>query len=163
MTGDDTANSCSTSATKDDASTHGMDASSSVSGDERAKDGKSKIKNTVTNFNKDTPDSIRTTHDSPTAINDSANHASSKFIVKTLKELYHSHVVEAEKRYHLHFNFCLPTDGEIKDSEFDATPMVLLIGQYSTGKVRLFSYSISSWTFSSRVAHLFAYKSMIMI
>ncbi|KAL7516757.1 hypothetical protein ACHAWX_001737 [Stephanocyclus meneghinianus] len=117
-----------------------MDASSSVSGDERAKDGKSKIKNTVTNFNKDTPDSTRTTHDSPTAINDSANHASSKFIVKKLKELYHSHVVEAEKRYHLHFNFCLPTDGEIKDSEFDATPMVLLIGQYSTGKTTFVSH-----------------------
>ena len=59
----------------------------------------------------------------------------SKYIVDKLKELYHNHVVEAEKRYHLHFNFKLPTDGEIKDSEFDATPMVLLIGQYSTGKV----------------------------
>ena len=67
-------------------------------------------------------------------MNDSDD-ASSKYIVKRLKELYHDHVVEAEKRYHLHFNFCLPTDGEIKDSEFDATPMVLLIGQYSTGKV----------------------------
>lgn len=61
--------------------------------------------------------------------------ASSAFIVKRLKELYQSHVLDAEKRYHLHFNFCLPTDGEIKESEFDATPMVLLIGQYSTGKV----------------------------
>ena len=64
------------------------------------------------------------------------NDASYKDIVQKLKALYHDHVVEAEKRYHLHFNFCLPTDGEIKDSEFDATPMVLLIGQYSTGKVR---------------------------
>ncbi len=64
-----------------------------------------------------------------------ADDASSKYIVKRLKELYRDHVVEAEKRYHLHFNFCLPTDGPIKDSEFDATPMVLLIGQYSTGKV----------------------------
>lgn len=61
---------------------------------------------------------------------------SSAFTVKRLKELYKSHVLDAEKRYHLHFNFCLPTDGEIQDSEFDATPMVLLIGQYSTGKVR---------------------------
>ena len=66
---------------------------------------------------------------------DNADDASSKHIVKRLKELYRNHVVEAEKKYHLHFNFCLPTDGEIKDSEFDATPMVLLIGQYSTGKV----------------------------
>lgn len=64
-----------------------------------------------------------------------ADDASSAYIVKQLKELYKGHVVDAEKNYHLHFNFCLPTDGEIKDSEFDATPMVLLIGQYSTGKV----------------------------
>ena len=64
-----------------------------------------------------------------------ADDASSAYIVKQLKELYKGHVVDAEKSYHLHFNFCLPTDGEIKDSEFDATPMVLLIGQYSTGKV----------------------------
>ena len=69
-------------------------------------------------------------------VNDNAAvDASSTFIVKRLKELYQSHVLDAEKRYHLHFNFCLPTDGEIKESEFDATPMVLLIGQYSTGKV----------------------------
>ncbi len=64
--------------------------------------------------------------------------ASSTFIVKRLKELYQNHVLDAEKRYHLHFNFCLPTDGEIKESEFDAAPMVLLIGQYSTGKVCVF-------------------------
>ena len=64
-----------------------------------------------------------------------ADDASSVYIVKQLKELYKGHVIGAEKSYHLHFNFCLPTDGEIKDSEFDATPMVLLIGQYSTGKV----------------------------
>ena len=67
-----------------------------------------------------------------------ADDASSAYIVKELKELYKGHVVDAEKNYHLHFNFCLPTDGEIKDSEFDATPMVLLIGQYSTGKVSVY-------------------------
>ena len=66
-----------------------------------------------------------------------ADDASSEYIVKQLKELYQNHVIGAEKNYHLHFNFCLPTDGEIKDSEFDATPMVLLIGQYSTGKVSI--------------------------
>eukprot|EP00571_Detonula_confervacea_P000662 CAMPEP_0172322696 /NCGR_PEP_ID=MMETSP1058-20130122/46632_1 /TAXON_ID=83371 /ORGANISM="Detonula confervacea, Strain CCMP 353" /LENGTH=641 /DNA_ID=CAMNT_0013038507 /DNA_START=80 /DNA_END=2005 /DNA_ORIENTATION=+ len=69
-----------------------------------------------------------------------ADDASSKHIVKRLKELYHNHVLEAEKKYHLHFNFCLPTDGEIKDSEFDATPMVLLIGQYSTGKTTFLNH-----------------------
>ena len=69
-----------------------------------------------------------------------ADDASSKYIVRRLKELYHNHVVGAEKDYHLHFNFCLPTDGEIKDSEFDATPMVLLIGQYSTGKTTFLNH-----------------------
>ena len=65
---------------------------------------------------------------------------SAKFIVQRLKELYKNHVVDAEKQYHLHFNFSLPTDGEIKDSEFDAAPMVLLIGQYSTGKTTFLNH-----------------------
>ena len=65
---------------------------------------------------------------------------SAKFIVQRLKELYKNHVVDAEKQYHLHFNFRLPTDGEIKDSEFDAAPMVLLIGQYSTGKTTFLNH-----------------------
>eukprot|EP00804_Cyclotella_cryptica_P011251 CCRYP_007754-RC/>CCRYP_007754-RC protein AED:0.07 eAED:0.07 QI:4475/0.9/1/1/0.5/0.27/11/543/571 len=142
MSGDELEISFSTSTTKNDASTHGAgSASSSVSENDCAKeDVRSSNKDTAADFNKYSPDSNKTTHDSPSAINKSANDASSKFIVKKLKELYHSHVVEAEKRYHLHFNFCLPTDGEIKDSEFDATPMVLLIGQYSTGKTTFISH-----------------------
>ena len=32
------------------------------------------------------------------------------------------------------------SDGEIKASEFDATPMVLLIGQYSTGKTTFLNH-----------------------
>ena len=43
-----------------------------------------------------------------------ADDAGSKYIVAKLKELYRSHVVDAERRYNLHFNFALPTDGEIK-------------------------------------------------
>ncbi len=70
----------------------------------------------------------------------SADDASAKFIVQRLKELYRNHVVTAEKQYHLHFNFSLPTDGEIKESEFDAAPMVLLIGQYSTGKTTFLNH-----------------------
>uniref|UniRef100_A0A7S2PYV9 Dynamin-type G domain-containing protein n=1 Tax=Skeletonema marinoi TaxID=267567 RepID=A0A7S2PYV9_9STRA len=70
----------------------------------------------------------------------SADDASTKFIVQRLKELYRNHVVNAEKQYHLHFNFSLPTDGEIKESEFDAAPMVLLIGQYSTGKTTFLNH-----------------------
>ena len=72
--------------------------------------------------------------------NVSADDASAKFIVQRLKELYRNHVVTAEKQYHLHFNFSLPTDGEIKESEFDAAPMVLLIGQYSTGKTTFLNH-----------------------
>jgi EH domain-containing protein 1 len=80
--------------------------------------------------------------------------ASSAFIVKRLKELYQSHVLDAEKRYHLHFNFCLPTDGEIKESEFDATPMVLLIGQYSTGKVCILLFC-AKFLFGNRLTTIY--------
>ena len=70
----------------------------------------------------------------------SADDASAKFIVQKLKELYRNHVVNAEKQYHLHFNFSLPTDGEINDSEFESAPLVLLIGQYSTGKTTFLNH-----------------------
>lgn len=66
--------------------------------------------------------------------------SSSRYIVDRLKRMYHDDVVEAERQYHMHFNFCLPTDGEIKDSEFEAKPMVLLIGQYSTGKTTFLNH-----------------------
>lgn len=99
-------------------------------------DVKSKIKTITTNL----PNKSKASQESPHAIDNSANDASSKFIVQKLKELYRNHVVDAEKKYHLHFNFCLPTDGEIKDNEFDAAPMVLLIGQYSTGKTTFISH-----------------------
>lgn len=82
----------------------------------------------------------------PSESTDDSSHpgddASAKYIVQRLKELYKNHVVDAEKQYHLHFNFSLPTDGEIKDSEFDAAPMVLLIGQYSTGKTTFLNHLI---------------------
>jgi GTPase SAR1 family protein len=70
----------------------------------------------------------------------SSSDHSAKYIVRRLKELYRNDVVDAEKQYHLHFNFSLPTDGEIKDAEFDAAPMVLLIGQYSTGKTTFLNH-----------------------
>ena len=81
-------------------------------------------------------DSNITDNDSVLADDDAA----ATFIVQRLKELYRNHVVNAEKQYHLHFNFSLPTDGEIKESEFDAAPMVLLIGQYSTGKTTFLNH-----------------------
>lgn len=59
--------------------------------------------------------------------------AGSKAIVASIKDLYKTKILPLEKKYHLH-SLCLPTSGAIQDSEFDARPMVLLLGQYSTGK-----------------------------
>jgi hypothetical protein len=123
------ANQCDTATTNEDDSAQ----SNSIPKD----DVKSKIKTITTDPPKN---KSKIPQESPHAIDNSANDASSKFIVQKLKELYHNHVVDAEKKYHLHFNFCLPTDGEIKDNEFDAAPMVLLIGQYSTGKTTFVSH-----------------------
>jgi GTPase SAR1 family protein len=120
---------------KEDDSSTADPAASNVSSDDRVGD-MHQIKTITTDF---PPKTSMKTQESPNAINN-ANDASSKFIVKKLKELYHNHVLEAEKRYHLHFNFDLPTDGAINDSEFDASPMVLLIGQYSTGKTTFVSH-----------------------
>ena len=107
----------------------------------------SQITNDRTHLLNDEDGDFAATHDNDNILHPSAStesmddmytasdDESSQYIVKRLKELYHTHVLDAEKKYHLHYNFCLPTDGPINDSEFDATPMVLLIGQYSTGKV----------------------------
>jgi len=105
-------------------------------------------------------------HESSSSNNDDAYDAvdaSSSFIVKRLKELYQNHVLDAEKLYHLHFNFCLPTDGEIKESEFDATPMVLLIGQYSTGKVGVYSRLVRCQHASSFFLHVIDEDSLSLL
>lgn len=57
----------------------------------------------------------------------------SRSIIEQLKDLYKIEVKPIEQAFGL-YNFCLPTNAELHDSEFDAKPMVLLIGQYSTGK-----------------------------
>lgn len=57
----------------------------------------------------------------------------SRTIIEKLKDLYKIKVKPIEQAFGL-YNFCLPTNAELHDSEFDAKPMVLLIGQYSTGK-----------------------------
>ena len=64
-------------------------------------------------------------------VNSSVSESSSRIILK-LKHLYKEKVMPIEHKYGL-YNFCLPTNEEIQDSEFDAKPMVLLLGQYSTG------------------------------
>jgi len=55
----------------------------------------------------------------------------SRKIIQQLKSLYRDQVRPIEQNL---YNFCLPTNAEIHESEFDANPMVLLLGQYSTGK-----------------------------
>ncbi len=57
----------------------------------------------------------------------------SKKLIKKLKEIYKNDVLPIELKFNL-YNYCLPTNAAIQDSEFDAKPMVLLLGQYSTGK-----------------------------
>jgi hypothetical protein len=57
----------------------------------------------------------------------------SRNIIVQLKSLYQNRIRPIEHKFNL-YNFCLPTNAEIHNSEFDAKPMVLLLGQYSTGK-----------------------------
>ena len=57
----------------------------------------------------------------------------SKSIVQNIKKLYKTKILPLEEKYSLH-SLCLPTSGAIQDTELDAKPMVLLLGQYSTGK-----------------------------
>jgi GTPase SAR1 family protein len=57
----------------------------------------------------------------------------SQRLVQEIKKIYKTKILPIEKKYRLH-SFCLPTNGAIEDAEFDARPMVLLLGQYSTGK-----------------------------
>lgn len=67
----------------------------------------------------------------------------SKRIVQAIKGIYKSKILPIEKKYNLH-SLCLPTSGAIQDSEFDARPMVLLLGQYSTGKTSFIRHLLGS-------------------
>ncbi len=62
-------------------------------------------------------------------------------LTQALKKIYKTHVLPIEQRFAL-YDFCLPTNAEIQDSEFDAKPMVLLLGQYSTGKTTFIRHLI---------------------
>ena len=60
----------------------------------------------------------------------------SKRLISKLKDLYKYKILPIEKKNYLH-HFCLPTSGPIQEAEFDARPIVLLLGPYSTGKTTL--------------------------
>lgn len=65
----------------------------------------------------------------------------SKRLISKLKDLYKYKVLPIEKKNFLH-HFCLPTSGPIEEAEFDARPMVLLVGPYSTGKTTFIRHLI---------------------
>lgn len=50
-----------------------------------------------------------------------------------LKDIYNSKLLPLEKRYSYH-EYHLPL---LTDQDFDAKPMVLFVGQYSTGKTSM--------------------------
>ena len=57
-------------------------------------------------------------------LNQTSATESSKRLTKALKEIYKNDVLPLEQKFNL-YNFCLPTNAGIQDSEFDAKPMVL--------------------------------------
>lgn len=65
----------------------------------------------------------------------------SKRLISKLKDLYKYKILPIEKRNYLH-HFCLPTSGPIQEAEFDARPIVLLLGPYSTGKTTFIRHFI---------------------
>jgi len=59
-------------------------------------------------------------------------------ILRRLKELYGKKIYEVEKRYKFD-EFHAPT---LRGSDFDAKPMVLLLGQYSVGKTSFIEFML---------------------
>lgn len=57
-------------------------------------------------------------------------------VAEGLKRLYKSKILPLEQHYHFH-EFHSPL---LEDADFDAKPMVLLVGQYSTGKTTFIRY-----------------------
>jgi len=74
------------------------------------------------------------------------NDMNTKKIMIDLGDIYKSKVLPLERKYHLD-SFCLPTCGEVKDVEFHSKPMVLLLGQYSTGKTSFIRHMIGDCEF----------------
>lgn len=57
-------------------------------------------------------------------------------VVEGLKKIYKSKILPLEQGYFFH-DFHSP---ELSDPDFDARPMILLVGQYSTGKTTFIRY-----------------------
>lgn len=57
-------------------------------------------------------------------------------VVEGLKKIYRQKLLPLEEHYHFH-EFHSP---KLEDPDFDAKPMILLVGQYSTGKTTFIKY-----------------------
>lgn len=57
-------------------------------------------------------------------------------VIEGLKNIYSTKLLPLEQCYHFH-DFHSP---QLEDSDFDAKPMILLVGQYSTGKTTFIKY-----------------------
>lgn len=57
-------------------------------------------------------------------------------VVEGLKNIYKNKLLPLEQHYQFH-DFHSP---QLEDSDFDAKPMILLVGQYSTGKTTFIKY-----------------------
>ncbi|KAJ8951430.1 hypothetical protein NQ318_006859 [Aromia moschata] len=57
-------------------------------------------------------------------------------VVEGLKTIYKHKLLPLEEHYQFH-DFHSP---KLEDSDFDANPMILLVGQYSTGKTTFIKY-----------------------
>lgn len=68
--------------------------------------------------------SIRRLRSSPKAIGDV------NLVTEALKNLYYKRLLPIEKHYSFH-HFYSPS---YEDADFDKKPMILVMGQYSTGK-----------------------------
>lgn len=63
-----------------------------------------------------------------------------------LKKLYKTKLLPLEEHYKFH-EFHSPA---LEDADFDNKPMVLLVGQYSTGKTSFIRYDVCFWLLLNR-------------
>lgn len=61
-------------------------------------------------------------------------------VIEGLKKIYKSKLLPLEQAYKFHEFHSPPLD----DSDFESKPMVLLVGQYSTGKTTFIRYLLES-------------------
>ncbi|KAK6620755.1 3-hydroxyisobutyryl-CoA hydrolase [Polyplax serrata] len=68
--------------------------------------------------------------------NDGKKHEVYETVVEGLKKIYKEKLLPLESQYNFH-DFHSP---QLDDADFDAKPMILLVGQYSTGKTTFIKY-----------------------